>query len=50
MEDKMLLKELKEQARDESCRIKALVKKLGTHQFGNYVLQKIIQTVADPSL
>ena len=46
-DDASLVWELGAQSRNQDLRVKLIVQRLVTHQFGNYVLQKAIHVVTD---
>ena len=49
-DDQVIVRELGYQSRARPIRVNFIVQRLVTHQFGNYVLQKAIAIVADPTL
>lgn len=49
-QDVTLVRELGDDAFDQIMRVKTIVGHLATHQFGNYVLQKVIQIEMEWSL
>ena len=49
-DDQCIARELGFQSRTRPIRVNFIVQRLVTHQFGNYVLQKAIAIVADPTL
>lgn len=49
-DDASLVWELGAQSRSQELRVKLIVQRLVTHQFGNYVLQKAILVITDPKL
>lgn len=49
-DDQDLVRDLGFQSRNRVLRVKTIVQRLVTHQYGNYVLQKAMAIVTDPEL